>query len=239
MSNVLLNFQNVYNCTGSTDPNCLGTGSRIEFNFVTGTRYKIRLLNTAVDGWFQFSIDNHTFQVVATDLVPIVPFTAESLHMTVGQRYDIIVEANATTGNFWMRANWQNYCATNYNWDNGMGIIRYDNSSTDDPTTSRTVYNYTESCIDEGISNLVPYVPIAVDSPIVVPELTIDYTWPNNDMFYWNFNGTSLYLNWSDPTTLKEYKNESVFPTEYNVYPLTSVNKWVYWVIVDSTGFEV
>lgn len=75
LENVLINFQNVYNCsanqisTDSTDSACLGNGTRFEVNFVEGSKYKIRLINTALDGWFKFSKDNHTFQVVAADLV--------------------------------------------------------------------------------------------------------------------------------------------------------------------------
>jgi hypothetical protein len=235
MSNVLLNFQNVYDCTDSTDPACLGTGTRFEVNFVKGTKYKIRLLNTAVDGWFQFSMDNHTFQVIATDLVPIVPFYTDSLMITVGQRYDIIVEANATEGDYWMRAGWQNTCATNYAYDNGLGIIRYNNSSTAEPTSVSP--GFADSCADADYSLFTPYVPITVGAASYQNEADVGYSYPG--LFFWTINNSSLYLNWSDPTTLKAYKNESIFPTDYNVYPLTVVDEWVYWVIVDDTGFMV
>lgn len=235
MENVLLNFKNVYDCTDSTYPACLGTGSRFEVAFEQGKKYKIRLLNTALDGWFKFSMDNHTFQVIATDLVPIVPFITDNLMITVGQRYDIIVEANATAENYWMRAGWQNSCATNYAWDNGLGIIRYNNTSTEDPTSVRP--GFEDSCADEDISNFTPYVPITVGAAAYQAEVDVNYAWPG--LFFWTINSSSLYLNWSDPTTLKAYKNESIFPSDYNVYPLTVVNEWVYWVIEDATGFQV
>jgi len=38
--------------------------------------------------------------------------------------------------------------------------------------------------------------------------------------FTWTLNSSSLYLNWSDPTTLKVFKNETIFPTDYNVVPI-------------------
>lgn len=151
--------------------------------------------------------------------------------LTAGQRYDIIVEANATAGNYQMRASWQNTCATNYNWDSGLAIIWYDNYSTEGPIS--VSIGFTETCTNEDISNLTPYVPITVDAPSSFSEVSVNYSWPG--LFYWTINDSSLYLNWSNPTTLMEYKNEDVFPTPYNVYPLTTVNEWVYWVIVDST----
>lgn len=53
----------------------------------------------------------------------------------------------------------------------------------------------------------------------------------------WTINNSSLYLNWSDSTNLRIANNQSVFPTDYNVYPLPTSNEWVYWVINDhSTG---
>ncbi|KAK6219322.1 hypothetical protein LQW54_002310 [Pestalotiopsis sp. IQ-011] len=45
------------------------------------------------------------------------------------------------------------------NTDDIKGIIRYDSSSTSDPTTS--AYSYTDSCADEASSDLVPYLAIA------------------------------------------------------------------------------
>jgi len=235
LENVVLNYQNVFDCTDSIDPNCLGTGSRFEVQFVEGTKYKIRLINTAIDGQFRFSMDNHTFQVIATDLVPIVPYTTDNIMISIGQRYDIIVEANATAGNYWMRAGWQNSCATNYAWDNGLGIIRYDSTSTSDPTS--TGPDFPASCADEDISKFVPYVPITVGDATYEDIVNVGYQWPG--LFLWTINSSSLYLNWSDPTTLKTYNNDSIFPTPYNIYPLTTVNEWVYWVIQDATGFQV
>lgn len=34
-------------------------------------------------------------------------------------------------------------------------------------------------------------------------------------------------------------RGESIFPTDYNIYPITVIDDWVYWVIIDGSGFEV
>jgi FtsP/CotA-like multicopper oxidase with cupredoxin domain len=232
LENTLINGTNIYDCSTSTDAKCIGGGKRYETSFVAGKKYRIRLVNTAIDGHFRFSLDNHTFQVIAADLVPIVPYTAETLLISIGQRYDIIVEATAESGDFWLRAGWQSLCGTNLNAANAVGIVRYDASSTADPTT--TYVALAESCQDEPLTNLVPYVPLTVGE--AYSENILDLAFKFDNAFLWTINTSSLYLNWSDPTTLKIYNNESIFPTEYNVQPLTMVDEWVYWVIQDSSG---
>jgi FtsP/CotA-like multicopper oxidase with cupredoxin domain len=52
------------------------------YDFVKGKRYLLRLINTSVDTFFVFSIDNHKIQVVGMDLVPIVPYWTD--HVVVG-----------------------------------------------------------------------------------------------------------------------------------------------------------
>lgn len=39
-------------------------------------------------------------QVIATDFVPIVPYSTDIVSISMGQRYDIIVTANATADNY-------------------------------------------------------------------------------------------------------------------------------------------
>ncbi|GMF23047.1 unnamed protein product [Phytophthora fragariaefolia] len=77
-------------------------------------------------GAFEFSIDDHEFQVIAASTEPVVPTKLlNSIVINVGQRYDIIVqakeEARASTG------------ATGFN-DEGLAIIRYDSATFAEPT---------------------------------------------------------------------------------------------------------
>jgi FtsP/CotA-like multicopper oxidase with cupredoxin domain len=88
----------------------VGGGKKFETTFVSGKKYRIRLVNTAVEGHFQFSIDGHSFQVIANDLVPIVPFETDRILVSIGQRYDIIGETNVTAGDYWLRGSWQSFC---------------------------------------------------------------------------------------------------------------------------------
>ncbi|KAH8589692.1 laccase from botrytis Aclada At 1.67 A resolution [Bisporella sp. PMI_857] len=233
----LINGLNTFDCSGSTDEKCLGTGKKFELNFEAGKKYRIRLINSAIDGHFQFSLDGHSFQVIAMDLVPIVPYEAESLHISIGQRYDIVVEANADPGDYWLRAGWQSACNNNQNADGMTGIIRYDNTSTADPTsTGITVDTF---CGDEDASTLVPHVPLNVGNYSSMTVESLGFTF--GSYFEWTVNSSSLVLDWENPTNLMILNDESIWPTEYNVIPIEAASEsdWAVFVIQDRTGFGI
>lgn len=76
-------------------------------------KYHLRIINTSFLRTFVFSIDNHKLQIFGADFVPIQPYSKTSLLIGVGQRYDVIVEADPlvykgtsplpTDGNHWIR----------------------------------------------------------------------------------------------------------------------------------------
>lgn len=59
-------------------------GHRFNTSFTEGKKYRLRLVNGAIDSHFKFSIDNHTMQVIANDLVPITPFNTSILSIGMG-----------------------------------------------------------------------------------------------------------------------------------------------------------
>ena len=156
----------------------------------------------------------HILQI-STDLVPIVPYVTESVLVSIGQRYDIIVEANAASDDYWLRAGWVSACSTNDNAANMTGIVRYDSNSTADPTTTGiTVGTY---CGDEPAASLVPYLPLSVGNYTSADVNEEVLSFLASTAFTWTLNSSSLYLNWSNPTTLRIFNNESIWPTDYNV----------------------
>lgn len=147
------------------------------------------------------------------DLVPIKPCTTDSILISVSQRYDFIVEANAKPGNYWLRAGWQDACIKNGNSDDITGIIRYEGSAEVDPTTTNTVQVST-SCDDEPYEKLVPYVPLDVGNVSQITYENLDKV--ITDHFIWTINSSSLRLDWDHPTLDRVLHGESIFPTEYN-----------------------
>lgn len=212
----LINGTNTYNCSATSDTTCSGVlGSKFETVFESGSTYRIRLINVAIDGHFQFSIDGHSLTVIATDLVPIVPYTTDSVLVSIGQRVDIVVEANADAGDYWLRGGWVSSCSTINNVDDITGIVRYDASSTSDPTSTSTVTAST-SCGDEPYASIVPYLSLDVGTVASESDEVLSFA-AAGSAFTWTINSSSLWLDMEAPTLQKVLAGDSVFPTDYNV----------------------
>ncbi|KAE8441574.1 laccase, multicopper oxidase, benzenediol:oxygen oxidorectuctase [Mollisiaceae sp. DMI_Dod_QoI] len=231
----LINGTNTWDCTGSTDANCVGGGNKFQAVFESGKKYRIRIINSAIEAHFQYSIDGHNLTVIGMDLVPLVPYETDSVVISMGQRYDLIVEANAATNDYWMRAGWITACSTNDNPENITGIVRYDSTSTADPTTTSDV-TIGSNCGDESLASLVPYLAMNVGNYSEINQG--DLSFAIGSYFTWTINSSSLYMNWSDPTIIRIFNNESIWPTDYNVVPLSADtdNEWTVYVIQDLSG---
>ncbi|EKG09557.1 Multicopper oxidase type 1 [Macrophomina phaseolina MS6] len=79
LSNSLINGKNVFYCDSTTDSRCYGNGTRSEWRFEQGKKYRMRLINTGLYSNFRFAIDNHNLTVIATDFVPIKPYTTDNV----------------------------------------------------------------------------------------------------------------------------------------------------------------
>ncbi|OLN86528.1 Laccase-2-like protein 4 [Colletotrichum chlorophyti] len=225
LDNGLINGTNVYGDDDSTSQ----TGYRFNTTFVSGTSYRIRLVNAAVDTHWKFSIDNHTMQVIAADLVPIEPYSTTVLDMGMGQRYDIIVTADqaSTADNFWIRAIPQSACSDNDSTDNIKGIISY-TGTVSTPTTS--AYSYTDSCDDET-DNLVPYISKTVSDANWDDLETATVGKNTAGLFKWALNSTSMLVDWANPTLESIVNGTTSWETDDAVIELSEANRWVYFVV--------
>jgi FtsP/CotA-like multicopper oxidase with cupredoxin domain len=111
---------------------------------------------------------------------------------------------------FWLRAIPQTSCSKNSNAANIRGIITYKNPGEKDheplrlPTTSP--HNYTDSCIDEDPTNLIPIItPDFTPSENIIynKSLPVGITLDANNHYHWTLNGTSMQLDWANPTLLR------------------------------------
>ncbi|KAH6884120.1 multicopper oxidase-domain-containing protein [Thelonectria olida] len=132
-------------------------------------RYLLRLINTSFDSTFVFSIDNHWLQIVTADFVPIEPYYGTSVLIGIGQRYNVIVEANPLAGdsnpipddgNFWIRTWIADRCGIKPGGQGyeQTGILRYDQDSTATPT-SQPWTKIRKACSDEEYTSLRPKIP--------------------------------------------------------------------------------
>ena len=84
-----------------------GAGSYLVTHITSPQSYRLRLVNSGADNALRVSLDNHSFQVIAADSVPISPFNADSLLLNVGTGHLIselsqnkipnIIQASGTT----------------------------------------------------------------------------------------------------------------------------------------------
>ncbi|KAI1085176.1 multicopper oxidase [Whalleya microplaca] len=221
--NALINGTNVYN----------NSGTRFQTTFSAGKRYRLRLVNGAMDNFFKFSIDNHTLTVIASDLVPIVPYTTDMVSIGIGQRYDIIVEADQEPGNYWMRSIPQLTCGDNEMTLNIKGIVNYDGVDLADPSTK--MYTYVDNCNDEPLANLVPFV--ALDAGGNGREEIMDVGISVVDSFFkWTINNNTFLSDWGTPTIQKVLDADSVYGDQENIITLNETNSWVYLVIESQLG---
>lgn len=137
---------------------------------------------------------------MAMDLVPIVPYTTQVLSIGIGQRYDIVVNASESTENYWVRAVPQTTCSDNDNADVIKGIIKYDSTNTTEPST--TAYSYTDSCDDEALADLVPYLSLDASAESVEDDFAVTVGQSNN-VFKWYMAGTTFVSEWDNPTVLQ------------------------------------
>lgn len=224
LDNALINGTNTYE----------DGGFRFNTSFTSGTSYRIRLVNGAVDTHFKFMIDNHTMTVIASDLVPITPYDTTVLDISMGQRYDVIVTANqaSVADNFWLRAIPQSACSDNDNSDDIRGIVYY-GDSVGTPTTD--AYDYEDGCTDET-DNLVPYISKTVGAESQTDLETATVGINSNNLFRWYLNSTTMIVDWAEPTLLQVLNGNTTFETSNAVLQLPTADQWIYIAIQTTLG---
>jgi hypothetical protein len=141
-----------------------------------------------------------------------------------GQRYDVIINANQTVDNYWIRVatGGGGTCdAQNSNAANIRSILRYSGAPTSNPTSTGSEPT---GCSDE--TNVVPYISSTVPSG-TPNDLSIGFNpiGPNGGILVqWTVNGSSLAVNWSNPTLEYVINGQNNFPTSENIYPIGPAN---------------
>lgn len=174
-----------------------------------------------------------------------------SAHKKLGQRYEIIVEANADLGNgtnFWINAH---YCDEPTILDRRVGIVRYDAADTSEPPVPAHAH-LNNGCADPSAENLVPVVTRQVGRRVndMEPDeyLKIGLQgWPNasdtNSLIHkWTLGHAPMYIDWREPSLKKiaiNTGNASHFPPESEPRILDyETGEWVYFVIENNYTLE-
>ncbi|KAJ3024466.1 UNVERIFIED_CONTAM: hypothetical protein HDU68_008138 [Siphonaria sp. JEL0065] len=94
-----------YNC--SVVPkikSCKSNSPLKTYSVIPGKRYRVRLINTAAQAHYLFSIDGHNMTVIEADGSYTNPTVVDEISIHSAQRYSFIFTAKAKTSNYWIRA---------------------------------------------------------------------------------------------------------------------------------------
>jgi FtsP/CotA-like multicopper oxidase with cupredoxin domain len=189
-------------------------------------------------------MDGHPFTVITTDFIPIRPWVTSHLTITIGQRYDIIIDASQAVDNYWFRVAPNTACGSNSiigKVPQIGAILHYEGASDANPT-SQTNTTLRIDCNDEAASNLIPLVPRQVPSSVIANTGRLDTTVqaPNKTApLRWLINGTPHMVDWNNPTLETVLDGSDVFLPNSNVYPMPQVDGWYLWVIQSSPALRL
>jgi FtsP/CotA-like multicopper oxidase with cupredoxin domain len=70
------------------------SGKATQWTVEPGKKHLFRIINSSAQAAYILHFDNHVMTVVGADYTPITPYTTNSLSISPGQRYMVIVEMN-------------------------------------------------------------------------------------------------------------------------------------------------
>ena len=220
-----------------TNTNKFGGGKHSIVSLTKGNRYLLRLINPSVDNAIRVKLDGHPFEIVTSDLVPIYPITTDWLLLGIGQRYNVIIEANQTVDNYWFRAVAETACnSTNANTDGFSAIFRYSGAPSTNPANTTATARPVD-CNEP--SPLVPYFPNTIPSanfttqaahlPVSVGNSSVVTNEQN--LVLWGINFTAIDVDWEKPILTYVQQGNTSYPRTENLIELPTPDTWTYWII--------
>ncbi|KAK5652969.1 hypothetical protein OQA88_9449 [Cercophora sp. LCS_1] len=207
-------------------------GSFDRLNLTPGKKHLLRLINASVDNSLTITLVGHNFTVIATDLVPITPVVRTKLFLGVGQRYDVIIDANQAIGNYWLNATLEkdNNCGKSRN-NFPAAIVSYAGAPNANPTNPGTKIE--ADCVGE--TGFKPVVTRAIDPALFAPStLPITLEFPDRGhgrVFEWRVRGTPINVEWDHPVLERILEGNDTYPSQINLIDVPGKDEWVFWVI--------
>ncbi|KAL4897298.1 multicopper oxidase-domain-containing protein [Aspergillus ambiguus] len=240
----LLNGKGYLNCDTS-NPQCTGTDNHYEVVFRKSLKYKIGLVGSTTLLAYEFWIDGHNMTVIEADLVPVEPFVVNSLIIASGQRYEIIVEADA---NFKYGTNFGIHalpCNPRGNKSSRLGVIRYNEKDRSSPRWSLFGEHKASGCHDIDLRKFVPIVKKSVGKSVnsMTPKEYLKIgkqAYPNisenedSRFFKWVLKDIPQSVDWRVPTLKQVSENAQIPPEAVSLYLDYESNEWVHFLIISN-----
>jgi FtsP/CotA-like multicopper oxidase with cupredoxin domain len=232
--NNMINGKGVYDCSKAAGSSCTPNAGLSKFQFVTGETYRLRLVNTGAEATQLFSIDQHSLTVIAYDFVPIVPYTTNVVTLGVGQRADVVVQANGAPGTaVWMRSTMASGCSHTHQ-PNGLAIVYYEGADTTSEPTSQAWPVTGPQCANDPLSKTIPYAPIAPPQSQTTVTIDLNFEINGTGHFLFTMDGSTFRTDYNSPILPLAVAGNYSYPEEWNVYNFGS-NKSFTVVIQNQT----
>ncbi|KAK3320100.1 multicopper oxidase-domain-containing protein [Cercophora scortea] len=229
--NVLFNGKNI-NPSGSG-------GKYAKFTLTSGKKHLLRLINPSVQNSFTLTLVGHSFKIVSIDLVPVEPKTVTTLYIGVGQRYDVIINADQDVGSYWFNTTFSPGPCGQSNNPFPAAIFSYEGAPSSNPTKKGTV---PADSLCEDLRTFKPIVSRSVSVASFDPDAATTLNTKirvdsNPARVYWPVDGTPMNVSWSKPT-LKyvDDGNTGSLPDAANVISVPTGNVWTYWLIQNNSS---
>lgn len=213
--NILFNGTNI-------NPNGPG-GEYAKVKLTSGKRHRLRLINPSADNTFTISIVGHTMTVIEADFVPVQPYAITQVYLGVGQRYDVVINADQAAGAYWLNATLSSVglCGTSKN-PYPAAIVVYEGFEESLPTNPGVPPTDTYCADDVTHRPLVPIsAPITEFNPRPEDTLSVSLDVNTNiSKVFWEVNGVPINVSWEKPILEYVLNNELSFPLEDNVIQL-------------------
>ncbi len=118
-------------------------------------RVRFRIINASSTYAFRFAIDEHKLSVIATDGALTRPLDVDNLIIDVGERYDVIVNADRPAANYWIRAK----TLEENKEDHALAVLRYKGAPQALPQT-KAAWGASLK-----LGDLTPYAPRKIKEP--------------------------------------------------------------------------
>ncbi|KAG9317027.1 laccase [Chiua virens] len=160
-------------------------------NVTSGLRYRFRVVSMSCEPAFNFTIDGHRMTIIEVDGNEVTPVEVDSIPILAGQRYSVVITANQTVGNYWIRS-LSAVGDTTFDDGQNMAILRYGGAADEDPTSTATYeISFNESSLHPLVNPGAPGIP-----EIGQADVNLQFSVGLNSSGYYTINNVSF----TDPT---------------------------------------
>lgn len=184
----------------------------------------------------KFSIDQHTMTVTSLDFEPVVPYNATTITLGVGQRVEVVVEANGSSrDSFWMRSQMPGglFCGGNDNTNVIRAAIYYEKADMAVEPESLSA-EVDPSCVNSPLTVTEPLFAVEPSKDFIQTDITLALQLNATGSFVWTMNDMTFRADYEHPLLFNEERH---FPPESVVFNYSS-NTSVIFNITNTTPFQ-